>query len=84
MKARTKAQQRAVNIICALVLVAGMVMTSIDGVKRFGGSQAGQYLFNFVFICLVMPACIGLSDIAERAHPEYFTTDQLRQKGIVK
>ena len=85
MKARTKAQQRAVNIICAAALIAGIWLTSVDGIMRyFKGAQGAQYLFNFVFICLVMPACIGLSDIAERAHPEYFTTDQLRQKGIVK
>lgn len=82
MRARNK--QRLINAICLAVLLAGMVVTSIDGVKLCGGSQAGQYLFNFVYIWLVMPACIGLSDLPERAHPEHYTTDELRRKGIIK
>lgn len=82
---RTRKQQRVINIICALALIAGMWLTSVDGIMRyFKGAQAAQYLFNCVFICLVLPACIGLSDLAERSHPEHFTTDQLRRKGIIK
>lgn len=79
-----KKKQRLINAICCVVLVAGMIATSIDGVKLCGGSQAGQYLFNFIYIWLVMPACIGLSDLPERAHPEHYTTDELRRKGLIK
>ena len=56
MKARTKAQQRAVNIICAAALIAGIWLTSVDGIMRyFNGTQGTQYLFNFVLSALFCP-----------------------------
>ena len=84
MKERTRRQQRTINAICLVVLLAGMAGAAFDLVKHFGGTQAGQYLFNFVYFVLVMPGCIGFSDIGERAHPEYYTTDELRRKGLIK
>lgn len=66
-------KQRIVNTICALVIVAGIVITSTDGIiALFGFAHFWQYLFNFAFICVIVPLCIAASDISERVQPELF------------
>lgn len=66
-------KQHIINIACALIIVAGIVITSTDGIiALFGCARFWQYLFNFAFICLVAPACIAASDLPRRMHPEYY------------
>ena len=67
-------KQHIINIACALIIVAGIVITSTDGIiALFGCAHFWQYLFNFAFICLVAPACIAASDLPRRMHPEYYS-----------
>lgn len=66
-------KQHIVNTICALVIVAGIIIASTDAiVALFDCIRFWQYLFNFAFICLVAPACIAASDLPRRMHPEYY------------
>lgn len=60
--------QRIINIACAVVFIVGFVLTVADGYKTFFGlGQGFQYLMNFVYICIVLPACIGCSSLPEWA-----------------
>ena len=43
--------------IATLLLIAGGIVVVTDA---FGTSTANQYLFNFFYLVLLMPACIGL------------------------
>lgn len=65
-------KQHIVNTICALVIVAGIIIASTDAIVALFGVRFWQYLFNFAFICLVAPACIAASDFPRRMHPEYY------------
>lgn len=60
-------KQRIINIVCALVIVAGIAIASTDGIIAiFGCVHFWQYLFNFVFTWLVVPVCIAASDLPRR------------------
>lgn len=66
-------KQPVVNTICALIIVAGIVITSTDAiVALFNCVRFWQYLFNSAFICIIVPLCIAASDISERVQPELF------------
>ena len=65
--------RKFINIVCALVIVAGIAIASSDGIiALFGCARAWQYLFNIAFITVVLPACIAASDLPRRMHPEYY------------
>ena len=69
-------KQHIVNTICALIIVAGIIITSTDAiVALFGCAHFWQYLFNFAFICIIVPLCIAASDLPERVRPELFGED---------
>lgn len=60
-------KQHIVNTICALVIAAGIIITSTDAiVALFDCIRFWQYLFNFAFICLVAPVCIAASDLPRK------------------
>lgn len=53
-------KRHIVTITCVLALVAGGAITASDGVMGiFGCCRFWQYAFNFAFICVIMPICVG-------------------------
>ncbi len=71
-----KKDQKYIDIICVIAFVAGFILTVADGCKEFfGASQAVQYISNFVFICIILPAVIGCSSLPQRVHPELFAEE---------
>lgn len=68
-----KKDQKLIDIVCAIAFVAGFVFTVADGCKNFFDlSQGTQYLSNFIYMCLVLPACIGCSSFPEWVCPDLF------------
>lgn len=66
-------KQHIINIACALVIMAGIIITSTDAIiALFNCVRFWQYLFNFAFICVIVPLCIATSDLPERVRPELF------------
>lgn len=66
-----KRKQTVINIIALVAVVACGFITVSDGMMTlFGQSQGVQYLFNFVYIVMVLPTAIAVSDLYERLHPE--------------
>ena len=66
-----KRKQTAINIIALVAVVACGFITVSDGMMTiFGQSQGVQYLFNFVYIVMVLPTAIAVSDLYERLYPE--------------
>ena len=52
--------KKIITALCVLVLVAGIALTASDGVMAiFGCARYWQYVFNFAFVCVVMPVCVG-------------------------
>lgn len=72
-------KQRAINIVCTIVLIVAGLGVVTDFLGEF---TARQYLYNIAYFVVLLPACIGLSDWCERAHPEYYSNDELRKKGL--
>ena len=68
-----KKNQRIIDVLLAIVFVFGFVMTVSDGFKEFFGcTQAAQYLANFIYIVIVLPACISCSSFPQWVNPELF------------
>ena len=68
-----KKDQKYIDIVCVIAFVAGFILTVADGCKNFfGAPQSVQYLSNFIYICLVMPACIGCSSFPHWMCPDLF------------
>ena len=66
-----KRKQTYINIIALVVVLICGYFTVTDGmITLFGQSQFIQYLFNFVYIVMVLPTAIAVSDLYERLHPE--------------
>lgn len=69
-----KRNQKQQSIINALALVAvlacGYITVTDSMINLFGQSQGVQYLFNFVYIIVVLPTAIAVSDLYERMYPE--------------
>ena len=68
---RNHRQQAIINVLALVAVLAGGYITVTDSmVTVFGQSQGVQYLFNFVYIVMVLPISIAVSDLFERLHPE--------------
>lgn len=58
--------QVVINILCLLVLIAGLIITVSDGmIVFFGLTKAIQYVFNAAYLMLIVPGCIVTSNIYE-------------------
>lgn len=71
-----KKDQKLIDIVCAIAFVTGFVLTVTDGCMNFFGlSQGAQYLSNFIYMCLVLPACIGCSSFPQWMRPDLFSKE---------
>lgn len=58
--------QVVINILCLLVLIAGLIITVSDGmIVFFGLTKTIQYMFNAAYLLLILPGCIAISNIDE-------------------
>jgi hypothetical protein len=70
-------KKRIIDIVCALVFIAGLVITATDGIVAvFGCARGWQYLFNLLFIFGAVPACIAACDLPRRLRPELYGQDE--------
>lgn len=58
-------KQRAINIVCTIVLIVAGLGVVTDFLGEF---TARQYLYNFVFFVVLLPACIGLTDVIDKGY----------------
>lgn len=60
---KRKTTQTLIDIVAAIVVLASIVLISIDVFPRWA---------NMAIIIGVLPACIAVTDITRWGHPEYF------------
>lgn len=61
-------KQTIINIIALAVALFGGYLLVTDGAKTLFGIN--QYLFNAGYLFIVLPACLGMSDIVRKNCPE--------------
>ena len=63
-------KQLIINILVALVLIAGGVVVIIDKAQAWFGIS--QYLFNFLYFVIALPAGISAVGAVRTLHPECY------------
>lgn len=72
-------KQTVINILAALAVIAGAVLVIAEQADLVG---LPQYAYNIIYFIVVLPSALALSDICERLHPEYYSSEELRKKGL--
>lgn len=71
--------QTIINAVVAVIALLCAVICITDLAPRIFGISSAT--FGMITVLGVLPICIGLSDLAERMHPELFSDDDLKRKG---